>query len=222
MDSKELDKKERKRLYAIQYRKENAERINARHNFRLENDSDYALRYKAKQEKRKHLYQETHIEAVKLRNEARTARAIVRETAEKERQRKQKAKERSENREEYNAYIREYNKKNRDVVNAGRRFRWNNDLKYRSKMFYGVIKSKYDLTQEQYANLYILQNGKCFICNCSELEAGEKGLVIDHCHATNKIRGLLCKDCNIALGSVKDNIKNLERAIAYLNKYRKE
>lgn len=42
-------------------------------------------------------------------------------------------------------------------------------------------------------------------------------LEVDHCHQTNQVRGLLCGPCNRALGLLKDNIGNLERAIAYLD-----
>ena len=41
---------------------------------------------------------------------------------------------------------------------------------------------------------------------------------IDHCHKTNKIRGLLCHHCNIGLGNFNDNVVNLQLAIKYLEK----
>lgn len=41
-------------------------------------------------------------------------------------------------------------------------------------------------------------------------------IVIDHCHATGRIRGLLCHNCNRALGLLKDSEENLKRAIEYL------
>jgi hypothetical protein len=51
---------------------------------------------------------------------------------------------------------------------------------------------------------------KCFICS-------EKSkLVIDHCHNNNKVRKLLCSNCNTALGLFKENIKTIKNAIKYI------
>jgi hypothetical protein len=54
------------------------------------------------------------------------------------------------------------------------------------------------------------QDGKCLICQ----EAVT--LVVDHCHTTGQIRGLLCNPCNTSLGHFKDDVKRLQRAIEYL------
>jgi hypothetical protein len=40
--------------------------------------------------------------------------------------------------------------------------------------------------------------------------------VIDHCHITGKVRGLLCSKCNKALGLFSDNLNTLEQALKYL------
>jgi len=44
-------------------------------------------------------------------------------------------------------------------------------------------------------------------------------MAVDHCHATGKIRGLLCNSCNSLLGFCADNKARLTAAIAYLDKY---
>ena len=43
-----------------------------------------------------------------------------------------------------------------------------------------------------------------------------KKLVLDHDHKTDKIRGILCRNCNLALGLMKDNINSIKRMIDYL------
>jgi len=64
-----------------------------------------------------------------------------------------------------------------------------------------------------------MQNHCCEICG-ENVENCEKGsgnrLAVDHCHNTNKVRGLLCSACNILLGKAKDNISILQSAINYL------
>lgn len=70
---------------------------------------------------------------------------------------------------------------------------------------------KYDLTEESYNELHLEHNGKCKICK-KEIE----DLVIDHCHQTGKVRGLLCNPCNKGLGFFEDNIESLRSAIEYL------
>jgi hypothetical protein len=42
---------------------------------------------------------------------------------------------------------------------------------------------------------------------------------VDHCHKTNKRRGLLCHKCNVGLGMVQDSVEHLEKLIAYLIKH---
>ncbi len=52
---------------------------------------------------------------------------------------------------------------------------------------------------------------------CLNIDPGKKGVfVVDHCHSTGKVRGLLCYSCNIAIGLFKDNTELLEKAIFYL------
>ena len=73
----------------------------------------------------------------------------------------------------------------------------------------------YGLTAEEYQVMVEKQGGRCPICRT-------KGpLVVDHCHSTQKVRGLLCDDCNKGMGILGDSTKRLERAIQYLNQ-RKE
>jgi len=79
-----------------------------------------------------------------------------------------------------------------------------------------ALKSIYGISLQDYNSMLIKQNYKCAICNQKPLDVGRKKLAVDHCHDTGVIRGLLCSNCNSALGSMKDNITSLISAISYL------
>lgn len=66
------------------------------------------------------------------------------------------------------------------------------------------------LTPEEYRQLEEQQAGRCKIC----MEV--KPLVVDHDHGTGLWRGLICQDCNLALGFAKDNPAVLRAAAEYL------
>ena len=67
--------------------------------------------------------------------------------------------------------------------------------------------------KSQYPSLYLKQEGKCRIC---EREPGSRKLSIDHSHSTGQVRGLLCTNCNLALGNLKDSPLLAVRAAQYL------
>ena len=78
---------------------------------------------------------------------------------------------------------------------------------------------RYGISTVEWENLFKLQCGVCAICKepQSVLLKGElKRLAVDHCHKTKKIRGLLCDNCNKALGLFKDNPEILDCASQYL------
>lgn len=72
-------------------------------------------------------------------------------------------------------------------------------------------KHKYGVTPEEMQELRDRQDGKCAICQ--EPLVKEK---LDHCHATGKVRGLLCHGCNVALGLLRDDPTMMARAIYYV------
>lgn len=72
-----------------------------------------------------------------------------------------------------------------------------------------------NITWDGYLDFLSSQNGQCAICKRGEVENG-KALAVDHDHHTGVVRGLLCDDCNIALGRFQENTETLRRAIAYL------
>lgn len=70
---------------------------------------------------------------------------------------------------------------------------------------------KYGITLDDYEKMYLEQDGRCKLCLREE-----KLLFVDHCHATGKVRGLLCNSCNKALGLFHDNKDALRRAVDYV------
>lgn len=64
--------------------------------------------------------------------------------------------------------------------------------------------------------MYAMQQAKCAICDTKPDKY--PGLVVDHCHTTGKVRGLLCTKCNLGLGHFKDNKEALAKAALYLVK----
>ncbi len=71
------------------------------------------------------------------------------------------------------------------------------------------------ITVKQYEQMLKEQDGLCAICE--KICLVHPNLSIDHCHDTGSVRGLLCMKCNTGLGKF-ENIKQLKKAIAYLEK----
>ena len=64
-----------------------------------------------------------------------------------------------------------------------------------------------------------IQSNKCVICNQKETFTKNGKileLAVDHCHVTGRIRGLLCRRCNVVLGLLRDNIEHLQNMTSYL------
>jgi hypothetical protein len=74
------------------------------------------------------------------------------------------------------------------------------------------VKNRYGITKEDFDTLMLNQNGVCAIC----FTKTKTRLHIDHSHKTGKVRGLLCGNCNRALGLFYDNCSILLSAVKYL------
>ena len=74
---------------------------------------------------------------------------------------------------------------------------------------------RYNITGEEKARMIKQQNNVCAICKNEFVNSNDKH--VDHCHDSNKIRGVLCKHCNLGLGHFRDSPKLLQRAIFYLD-----
>ncbi len=77
-------------------------------------------------------------------------------------------------------------------------------------------KSKYGITLAQYNEMHAAQGGVCRACKKPESRIATRHLAVDHCHRTGKIRGLLCSNCNRALGLLDDDISRLRSLADYL------
>lgn len=86
------------------------------------------------------------------------------------------------------------------------RKRWNRNEQLR----------RYGLTRESFNELVAFQEGRCAICKVAFTNTP----IIDHDHEKRIVRGLLCRDCNFALGYFEDNARLLQNAIDYLERFR--
>lgn len=75
---------------------------------------------------------------------------------------------------------------------------------------------KFGINYDQYTQMLKDHNEVCAVCGNKDMN-GRK-LAVDHCHTTNKIRGLLCTNCNTALGLLKDSKELLNSAVKYLDR----
>ena len=89
--------------------------------------------------------------------------------------------------------------------------------------FASNLYNNYGITFAVYNALLEKQNHRCAICNALDTSSrlpGPKykhGLVVDHCHTSKQVRGLLCHSCNTMLGACKDNPVTLQSGIDYLS-----
>ena len=78
------------------------------------------------------------------------------------------------------------------------------------------LRKNYGMTLSEYDQMLAEQNGRCAICGTDKPGGKWDRLVVDHCHQTEVVRGLLCNDCNRGLGIFKDSPKRLRAAALYL------
>jgi hypothetical protein len=76
-----------------------------------------------------------------------------------------------------------------------------------------TLKYVHGISMQEYRRMVVRQGGKCVLCGTS---AGD--LVLDHCHDTDIVRGLLCYSCNSGLGMFRDDPEALRRAASYIER----
>lgn len=113
-------------------------------------------------------------------------------------------------------YMRIYREENKEAINSNARG-WKAANK--EKMRESKLKERYGITIEDYNEILASQNMGCAICNSlTPKRKGSEYLVVDHCHDSGEVRGLLCYKCNVGLGSFEDDLILLIKAAEYLGK----
>ena len=78
---------------------------------------------------------------------------------------------------------------------------------------------EYGITPDEWDAMFSQQHHKCAICGGDDPQKSGQDWSTDHCHATGKVRGILCHPCNLMLGYARDNSHTLAKAIDYLEKH---
>jgi hypothetical protein len=149
-----------------------------------------------------------------------------------------RSKERPNTRENFNAYMREYRKRPAQLVKeTARKADWiaRNPDKHRAAgkraarkrrlvlianpELQRAISVKYNhaLSLEEYDNKLAQQNNLCRLCNRPFTE--DDGPVLDHDHETHQLRDFIHRNCNLAIGNLKDSPERCRLAAEYLERH---
>jgi hypothetical protein len=89
------------------------------------------------------------------------------------------------------------------------------DRKWRESQY----RRLYGIGVDDYERMSAEQGGVCAICGSADPKrAADSVFSVDHDHETGAVRGLLCHDCNTALGKFGDSIETLLAAVDYLKR----
>jgi hypothetical protein len=100
--------------------------------------------------------------------------------------------------------------------------RWHSDEALRDRNYDGWLRLTYSISLSDYNALAGNQGWACAICGLDPQIIGAdqsrhaRRLNVDHCHATGRVRGLLCGSCNRSLAVLERNASWTTRATAYL------
>jgi hypothetical protein len=82
------------------------------------------------------------------------------------------------------------------------------------------LRSAYGITPEQFDVMLLIQGGRCAVCGTDAPGGKHDRFMVDHCHSTGAVRGLLCNACNHGIGLLGDSADGVRKALEYLNKAR--
>lgn len=129
---------------------------------------------------------------------------------------KAKAKERYHaNKELINAKRKEHRKLNPELYKKAAKEKYQNSdkIKYREAAWKKAgIKN---MTVQKYNEMFLKQNQACSICKTHQ-SFFKRTLAVDHCHKTGNVRGLLCDNCNRALGYLKESKQIITNMLKYI------
>lgn len=77
------------------------------------------------------------------------------------------------------------------------------------------LRHRYGIEADEYDALLLAQGGCCAICGA---KPGARSLDVDHEHEGDKVRGLLCRNCNHLIGKCRESTTVLRKAIEYLER----
>lgn len=83
-----------------------------------------------------------------------------------------------------------------------------------SKTDYNRRKSRYGCDKKTFNKMLNYSKCSCYICK--KTISSKRNICVDHCHDTQKIRGILCRDCNSFLGYMADDKKRIKSAMKFL------
>lgn len=111
---------------------------------------------------------------------------------------------------------RQRRKDNPEAVRAmGNRYYHDNKLSIAA----GTLLRTYGITQKEREAMNEAQGGLCASCGHPPTGKGHTSkLFLDHCHATGKIRGLLCHPCNVALGLLRDDPVRIRALLTFVER----
>lgn len=85
---------------------------------------------------------------------------------------------------------------------------------------WATLKMKFGITKDHWQKMLTSQNGACAICR--KIFDRSDNTHVDHDHQTGRVRGLLCRKCNFAVGLLSDDPGTFDRAAKYLRDNQKE
>ncbi len=114
----------------------------------------------------------------------------------------------------------------RECIANRRKAKQDNDPEWKLTRAFTLLKWKYGISREQYELRLSEQGGSCAVCN----DVVDYLLHVDHDHDCCEgrvtcglcIRGLLCIQCNSAMGIMKDDPVRLRKAADYLERWRRQ
>lgn len=80
-----------------------------------------------------------------------------------------------------------------------------------------IAAARYGLTPSEYAAMLKAQGAACAVCK--QAPQGKRRLAVDHCHSTGAVRGLLCHDCNVSLGFLREDVDRIIALARYISSF---